>query len=141
MNESYGGNIPARTWARFMQAALKDVPKHDFVYPASEVRKVAYCGSAGKYEYFLEGTEPTGTCASPGYNGHSRTVYDEPPVVAEPIALAAPAAKTAPPLRAAPAAQAAQEQPAETAAPEATRIPTAEIETDPTQAPDTPPSP
>jgi penicillin-binding protein 1A len=141
MNESYGGNIPARTWARFMQAALKNVPKHDFVYPASEVRKVAWCGSAGKYEYFLEGTEPTGTCASPGYNGHSRTVYDEPPVGAEPLALAAPAAKTAPPMRVAPAAPPTQEQPAETAAPEATRIPTAELESDPTQAPDAPSTP
>jgi penicillin-binding protein 1A len=44
MNESYGGNIPARTWARFMRAALEKVPKHEFPYPSSELQKVAYCG-------------------------------------------------------------------------------------------------
>ena len=30
MNESYGGNIPARIWARFMKAALAHTPPHDF---------------------------------------------------------------------------------------------------------------
>jgi len=90
MNESYGGNIPARTWARFMRAALANTPKHDFMFPSTELRKVAYCGTARKYEYFLEGTEPTGTCASAGYNGRARTAYDAPPIVAEPIALAPP---------------------------------------------------
>lgn len=30
MNESYGGNIPARIWARFMKAALANTPKHEF---------------------------------------------------------------------------------------------------------------
>jgi len=90
MRESYGGNIPARTWARFMKAALADVPKHDFVYPATEVRKMAYCGGGKKYEYFLEGTEPSGTCANPGYGGRSRTVFAEPPVAAEPVVAAPP---------------------------------------------------
>jgi penicillin-binding protein 1A len=67
MNESYGGNIPARTWARFMKAALANVPKHEFAFPANEVRKVALCGYAERYEYFLEGTEPHSRCAGPSY--------------------------------------------------------------------------
>jgi penicillin-binding protein 1A len=66
MNESYGGNIPARIWARFMKAALVGVPKHDFSFPADEVSKVPLCGS-GKDEYFVNGTEPKGHCASPVY--------------------------------------------------------------------------
>jgi penicillin-binding protein 1A len=140
MNESYGGNIPARTWARFMEAALKDVPKHDFAYPASEVRKVAYCGGFKKYEYFLDGTEPTGTCASPGYNGHSRTVFDAPPVVAEPVALAVPA-KTAPPVKATPTQLLPATAPPPTPIPEETRVPTAEIAAEPTPSPDVSPSP
>jgi len=72
MNESYGGNIPARTWARFMKAALAKTPKHDFAYPANEVRKVAYCGAPHKFEYFLSGTQPLGGCASAGYAGRPR---------------------------------------------------------------------
>ena len=71
MNESYGGNIPARTWARFMKAALAKVPKHDFIYPASEVKKLAYCGQPGRYEYFLAST-PTGSCASGSYYSRRR---------------------------------------------------------------------
>ncbi|MFN2459335.1 MAG: transglycosylase domain-containing protein [Candidatus Velthaea sp.] len=63
MNESYGGNIPARIWARFMKAALAKVPKHDFAFPAGEVRKVTLCGS-GRPEVFLAGTEPAHTCGS-----------------------------------------------------------------------------
>lgn len=97
MNESYGGNVPARTWARFMKAALASVPKHDFAYPASELRKLAYCGGGKRYEYFLDGTEPAASCASAGYDGRSRTAYDAPPVVAEPIAAGAPRAPVAHP--------------------------------------------
>ena len=66
MNESYGGNIPARIWARFMKAALAGVPKHDFAFPGDEVSKVPLCGS-GKDEYFVNGTEPKARCASPVY--------------------------------------------------------------------------
>jgi penicillin-binding protein 1A len=63
MSESYGGNIPARIWARFMQGALKNVAKHDFVIPGNEVQKVASCGGGyGAYEYFLTGTEPLTRC-------------------------------------------------------------------------------
>ena len=64
MNESYGGNIPARMWSRFMRAALANVAKHDFVYPSTEVRKIAACGYANRYEYFVEGTEPSARCAT-----------------------------------------------------------------------------
>ncbi|HET9393126.1 MAG TPA: PBP1A family penicillin-binding protein [Candidatus Rubrimentiphilum sp.] len=63
MSESYGGNIPARIWARFMQGALKNVAKHDFIIPGDEVQKVASCGGGyGPYEYFLTGTEPLTRC-------------------------------------------------------------------------------
>jgi penicillin-binding protein 1A len=61
MTESYGGNIPARIWARFMKAALAKTPKHDFVLPVGEVRRVTLCGS-GQSEVFLEGTQPAHTC-------------------------------------------------------------------------------
>jgi membrane carboxypeptidase/penicillin-binding protein len=61
MSESYGGNIPARIWARFMKAALAKTPKHDFVLPAGEVRRVTLCGS-GASEVFLDGTEPAHVC-------------------------------------------------------------------------------
>ena len=44
MNESYGGNVPARIWARFMKAALAGAPKHDFAFPADEVAKLSGCG-------------------------------------------------------------------------------------------------
>jgi len=61
MNESYGGDIPARIWARFMKAALKKTPPHEFVLPAGEVRRVTLCGT-GRSEVFLAGTEPARTC-------------------------------------------------------------------------------
>jgi penicillin-binding protein 1A len=83
MSESYGGNVPARTWARFMKAALARVPKHDFTYPSSELRKLALCGYSKKYEYFLAGTEPQASCASP--------IYYSPHQAYAPAAGAAPA--------------------------------------------------
>jgi penicillin-binding protein 1A len=61
MTESYGGNIPARIWARFMKSALATTPKHDFVFPGGEVRRVTLCGS-GQPEVFLAGTEPAHVC-------------------------------------------------------------------------------
>jgi penicillin-binding protein 1A len=63
MNESYGGNIPARIWARFMKAALAGTPQHEFPYPSDEVTKIAGCGRGG-YEYYLKGTEPQSGCGS-----------------------------------------------------------------------------
>ncbi len=66
MNESYGGNIPARIWARFMKESLVNVAKHDFVFPGDEVKKVAACGDGyGPYEYYLSGTEPLSPCGRP----------------------------------------------------------------------------
>ncbi|MFN2448902.1 MAG: transglycosylase domain-containing protein [Candidatus Baltobacteraceae bacterium] len=74
MNESYGGNIPARIWARFMRASLVKVAKHEFVFPGEEVKKVASCGSGyGAYEYYLSGTEPLSPC------GRSQTAADRNP--------------------------------------------------------------
>jgi penicillin-binding protein 1A len=61
MNESYGGNIPARIWARFMKAALAKTPKHDFAFPTGEVRRVTLCDT-GRSEVFLAGTEPSHVC-------------------------------------------------------------------------------
>ncbi len=61
MVESYGGNVPARIWARFMKAALAGTPAHDFAYPSEELAKVAGCGRGG-YEYYLKGTEPQYGC-------------------------------------------------------------------------------
>ncbi len=60
MNESYGGNIPARIWAKFMKAALAGTAPHDFPFPAEEIEKVAGCRRG--YEYFLKGTEPQSGC-------------------------------------------------------------------------------
>ena len=84
MNESYGGNIPARIWARFMKAALAKTPKHDFVFPAGEVRRVTLCDT-GRPEVFLTGTEPSHVC------GDGST----PPPVAESVKPAAAAVKKA----------------------------------------------
>jgi penicillin-binding protein 1A len=83
MRESYGGNIPARIWARFMKRALAHTPKHDFTFPGGEVSKVRLCGT-GKVEVFLTGTEPHDLCtlplnpASPGPNARLRAVPAAP---------------------------------------------------------------
>ncbi len=63
MVESYGGNVPARIWARFMKTALAKTPPHEFPYPTEELAKVAGCGRGG-YEYYLKGTEPQTGCGS-----------------------------------------------------------------------------
>jgi penicillin-binding protein 1A len=63
MNESYGGNIPARIWARFMRKALEKTKPHDFVMPIGEVHKLKLCGT-GKEEVFVAGTEPVHTCGA-----------------------------------------------------------------------------
>ncbi|MBV8423937.1 MAG: PBP1A family penicillin-binding protein [Candidatus Eremiobacteraeota bacterium] len=79
MDESYGGNIPARMWARFMKGALADTPHHEFEMPKSEVRKVRLCGS-GRIEYFLAGTGPAESCGS----------LEEAPPKAAPVPAATP---------------------------------------------------
>jgi penicillin-binding protein 1A len=125
MNESYGGNVPARTWARFMKAALANTPKTDFPFPASEVRKLAYCGQPKKFEYFLDGTEPRG-CASATYYRARTALDDNPPVFAEPVAAQAVAAPSTSP---APARSPAAKPPRATPAPSAPATPDA-AETD-----------
>jgi penicillin-binding protein 1A len=55
MNESYGGNIPARIWQRFMSAALEKVPKHDFPFPADEVQ---HCYGRGSDYYQVQPGSP-----------------------------------------------------------------------------------
>ena len=54
---------PAKIWARFMKSALAKTPKHDFVLPTSEVKRVRLCDGSGRYEYFLLGTEPARDCS------------------------------------------------------------------------------
>ena len=90
MNESYGGNIPARIWAKFMKAALAKTPKHDFAFPAGEVRRVTLCDS-GRSEVFISGTEPSHICG----NGET------PPPASERAPAKAAAAVVKPALKAA----------------------------------------
>jgi penicillin-binding protein 1A len=93
MVESYGGNVPARIWARFMKAALAGTPPHDFPFPAEEVAKVAGCSSSG-YEYYLKGTEPSSGC------GRSIDDYDSDQT--SPVSGEGVAAPTVPPADASP---------------------------------------
>ena len=61
MNESYGGNIPARIWARFMRAALAKTPPHQFVQPNDEVVKLD-CG--GITDYHLSSSQNDASCGT-----------------------------------------------------------------------------
>jgi penicillin-binding protein 1A len=71
MYESYGGNVPARTWAAFMKAALKGVTVEAFAKMPPDVQQVRICsdsrrappGMGGRSEYFLNGTAPLAYCA------------------------------------------------------------------------------
>ena len=95
MNESYGGNIPARIWARFMKAALAKTPKHDFVQPAGEVRRVTLCDT-GRPEVFISGSEPSHICgdgSTPAPRGAPKTTeaVTKKAVAAPKPAIAAPA--------------------------------------------------
>jgi penicillin-binding protein 1A len=70
MYESYGGNVPARTWAHFMKGALKGVPVEQFGPMPPDVLTVRICndsrrappGVSGRTEYFLNGTPPLAYC-------------------------------------------------------------------------------
>ena len=107
MNESFGGNIPARIWARFMKRALTGTKPHDFALPVGEVSKVKLCGT-GKDEVFLTGTGPERTCGTPGDTAspspyrrrrHRQTADAGLPPPAPPAAVAAlPQVKTPPTL-------------------------------------------
>ncbi|PZR58524.1 MAG: penicillin-binding protein [Candidatus Meridianibacter frigidus] len=98
MSESYGGNIPARTWARFMRAALEKIPPHNFAFPSGEVVKIANC-SGGGYEYYLAGTEPLSSCAGPGSRGRvsDMSTYEPPASTITPIPLDTGAPGSPPP--------------------------------------------
>ena len=94
MNESYGGNIPARIWARFMKGALTDVAKHDFVMPADQVTRLALCGRG--YEYYVNGTQPSSSCGVLQQNYQDTgTSYVEPSPLDEPPS-AAPSSASSP---------------------------------------------
>jgi penicillin-binding protein 1A len=95
MNESYGGNIPARIWARFMKAALANTPKHEFPFPSDEVAKVAGCGRGN--EYYLRGTEPESGCGGSidNYEAQQDTSYPEAASLPQPTVP--PASATPPP--------------------------------------------
>lgn len=62
MVESYGGDIPARIWARFMRAALANVPPNDFPFPSDEVVRVASC-TTRTADFYLIGTQPASDCS------------------------------------------------------------------------------
>jgi penicillin-binding protein 1A len=118
MNESYGGNIPARIWARFMKAALARTPPHEFPFPADEVVKARGCGSGG--EYYLKGTESSCGGYGAGYDATGATnAYVGPQM---PAPTLPPANATPPP-----------EEP--TLAPPPTESPAPVASTSPTPAP------
>ncbi|MDB5027817.1 MAG: penicillin-binding protein family, partial [Candidatus Eremiobacteraeota bacterium] len=94
MNESYGGNIPARIWARFMKKSLEKVKPRDFVLPVGEVHKVRLC-STGKDEVFLTGTEPARSCGTPDDTTTPRAPRHA--AIPAPAAAAIPIAKAASP--------------------------------------------
>jgi len=94
MNESYGGNIPARIWARFMRKALEKTKPHDFVMPIGEVHKLKLCGT-GKDEVFVTGTEPVHTCGVPDDPSTTPATGRNHRHAAAPLAPAVPATHVA----------------------------------------------
>ena len=126
MYESYGGNVPARLWARFMKTALAGVKPQKFAVPP-DVELVRVCadgnsraptGAAGTLEYFLPGTAPLAMCElakpSPGV----------PVMGPAPDEPAPPPASDESPQPAAPAQPAAVPSPAGTPAAQAIAKPT-----------------
>ncbi|HXW77510.1 MAG TPA: PBP1A family penicillin-binding protein, partial [Candidatus Eremiobacteraceae bacterium] len=100
MYESYGGNVPARIWARFMKTALAGTKPLDFPTAPPDVEVVRVCtgrneralaGTRGYSEYFLNGTAPLAFCSGP----KPRTIAR---ATAEPVALPAVPDATAQPL-------------------------------------------
>lgn len=82
MRESYGGDVPAKTWAYFMKHALEHTPKHDFPVPMGEVRIMTLC-STGRQEVFVAGTEPRNDDCTP----HRYRSYTAPVAPVAPTAL------------------------------------------------------
>lgn len=70
MYESYGGNVPARIWSRFMKSATAGMPELAFGPMPPDVETVRICGAnrrappgvSGRSEYFLNGTAPLAYC-------------------------------------------------------------------------------
>jgi membrane peptidoglycan carboxypeptidase len=100
MYESYGGNVPARTWARFMKLALAGVKPEDFVMPP-DVERVAVCaggnyrapaGSGGREEFFLPGTAPLAMCNVPKPTPSPPAVSSQDAGAQAPPSTSAPAA-------------------------------------------------
>jgi penicillin-binding protein 1A len=120
MNESYGGNVPARIWARFMRAALEKTPKHDFPYPSDQVTRVAVCGAPGKSEFYSGGTQPSAGCApGPGIVPPKGVLAGgDEQSTAKPIAALKPAVPSPSPL-----ASAAESAPSGTAVPTPAAVP------------------
>jgi len=90
MNESYGGNIPARVWARFMKGALVNVAKHDFTMPADQVTRVASC--SGGYEFYVNGTQPLSGCGQTRYQDPGASYVTAAPDAGVPAAAPSNAA-------------------------------------------------
>ena len=102
MSESYGGNIPARIWARFMRAALVKTPPHKFIIPP-DVEHTSRCGGSGTHLY-LKADTPVSPCALET----ARPVVDAGAAPPSPTAEASPTPiptvtpATSPPLTPAP---------------------------------------
>lgn len=105
MYESYGGNVPARTWARFMKQALDGVKPEDFVMPP-DVEKVRVCaggnyrapaGAGGREEYFLPGTAPLAMCYAPKPSPSPPTIFSQDGAQAPPATNAPAIDASAPP--------------------------------------------
>jgi len=89
MNQSFGGNIPARIWARFMRKALEKTKPHDFVVPVGEVHKLKLCGT-GRDEVFVAGSEPVHTCGASDDTTTPSTTYRRRRHAAAPAGPAGP---------------------------------------------------
>ncbi|MBV8196863.1 MAG: PBP1A family penicillin-binding protein [Candidatus Eremiobacteraeota bacterium] len=96
MVESYGGNIPARIWARFMKSALAHTPPHDFVFPADEVAKVSGCGRGT--EYYLKGTESSCGTSTNAYDTANESATRAAAAAAALPQPSLPSADATPPL-------------------------------------------
>ncbi|MDQ6766389.1 MAG: PBP1A family penicillin-binding protein [Candidatus Eremiobacteraeota bacterium] len=92
MYESYGGNVPARTWASFMKSALKGVAVEQFGEIPPDVQRVRICndsrrappGVSGRTEYFLNGTAPLAYC-TPRHSPTPRATANAPGQIAVPF--------------------------------------------------------
>jgi hypothetical protein len=87
-----------------MKAALLHVAKHDFALPVTEVHKLALCRTSKKAEYYVTGTEPSGSCANgtgiwqPSYS--ATAAPDKAPAALSTVAPVAAAPRVqAPPRR------------------------------------------